>query len=80
MLRPHSGLRCSPGSRADHCAKPLVTLPFVKRVNNNGPMNVIKQDRLRVERPRRQLNLEANNRATSHVASVGVGGPPMQCK
>ena len=87
MLRLHSGLHCSHGSWADHCAKLLVRLPFVKCINNNGLVDIIKHDQLWVEslkanseRSRQQLDSEADNWAMSHITSVGVGSPPMRCK
>ena len=69
----------------------LVRLPFVKRISDAGPHNLIKQDQLRIQGLKanaegfdvltsRQLNSGANNQAASYVASVGVGNPPTQCK
>ena len=63
----------------------LARLPFVRRVSHNP----VKQDQLRVNgifkapkglSNRAVINSQAENRAISYIASVGVGSPATNCK
>ena len=62
----------------------LARLPFVKLVSGNP----VKQDHLRVNSikglsalsNRAVVSSEAENRAVTYVASVGVGSPATNCK
>ena len=64
---------------------PLARLPFVKVVSGN-PLN---QDQLRVEsikgkvqgvKNRAVISSQAENRAVTYIASIGVGSPATNCK
>ena len=69
----------------------LVTVPFAKRVNTTGSVNVVANDLARIKALKARaaptvfeqdavINQPVTNELVSYIASVGVGSPATSCK
>ena len=69
----------------------LVSIPFAKRVNTTGSVNVVKNDLARIKALKNRaaptvfeqdavISAPVTNELVSYIASVGVGSPATACE